>query len=444
MPQHKPVEEKVNSSHGVPEEIVPGFEPMAAQIYEMNDSVLQHIEPVAPHYRAIKTLDELLERDEQREKDGFKRKINVGRVIKPSGSGNNKIVVVPTTVEEKFYHDNRTSDERDQEDGDGDGDIGQTTGTAEGDEGDVIGEIPLNPEGEGEGSGPGQGDGESHEMGSSAYDLGKILTEKFRLPNLKDKGKKKSLTKYVYNLVDRNRGAGQILDKKRTLFQILKTNIGLEKITYSEEFNPEDLLINPHDYVYRTMSREKDHESQAIVFFVRDYSGSMSGRPTEVVCSQHVMIFSWLMYQYKEQVQTRFVLHDTEAKEVPDFYTYHNMRVAGGTQIYSAIEKVNRIIEEENLARDYNIYLFYGGDGDDWNQDEKRFEAAMKKLYSVANRVGMTVVRAGYRKTETTFETFLKKFGLTGEAFREKARLDVVSEDADYKRLIEGIKELVS
>ncbi len=70
-----------------------------------------------------------------------------------------------------------------------------------------------------------------------------------------------------------------------------------------------------------------------MVFFLRDYSGSMAGKSTELVVAQHVLIYSWLLYQYAMQVETRFILHDTEAKEVPDFYTYYNSRVAGGTQV---------------------------------------------------------------------------------------------------------------
>ena len=41
----------------------------------------------------------------QREKDGFPRKIRVGRLIKPGKRGKEKVVIVPTTVEEKFCHD---------------------------------------------------------------------------------------------------------------------------------------------------------------------------------------------------------------------------------------------------------------------------------------------------------------------------------------------------
>ncbi len=36
------------------------------------------------------TLDELLERDKKREQDGFKRKIRIGRIVKPGSGGKEK------------------------------------------------------------------------------------------------------------------------------------------------------------------------------------------------------------------------------------------------------------------------------------------------------------------------------------------------------------------
>ncbi len=54
----------------------------------------------------LRSIDDLLERDRHREKDGFPRKIRVGRLIKPGRGGKDKVVVVPTTVEEKLIHDN--------------------------------------------------------------------------------------------------------------------------------------------------------------------------------------------------------------------------------------------------------------------------------------------------------------------------------------------------
>ena len=99
--------------------------------------------------------------------------------------------------------------------------------------------------------------------------------------------------------------------------------------------------------------------------------------------TQHVLIYSWLLYQYAHQVESRFILHDTEAKEVKDFYTYYNSKVAGGTQVFSAYEKVNQIVKEENLAADYNIYVFHGTDGDDWDTEGKKAIPALREMMKV-------------------------------------------------------------
>lgn len=391
--------------------------------------------PSSPYVSRIRSIDELLERDKQREEDGFPRKIRVGRMIKPGRGGKDKVVVVPTTVEEKFYHDPNAQPEEDEEEAAG--------GAGEGDEGEVIGEQPVRPE-QGDGSGPGQGEGGSHEMESSAYDLGRILTEKFQLPNLKDKGKKKSLTRYSYDLTDRNRGFGQILDKKATLRRIVSTNISLGNLPDVADIDPTGFLVAPSDRIYRILSKEKDFESQAMVFFVRDYSGSMGGKPTELVVTQHVLIYSWLLYQYSQQVESRFILHDTEAKEVPDFYTYYNSKVAGGTQVSSAYKLVNEIVEKENLARDYNIYIFHGTDGDDWDSDGAESLPELKKMLYYANRVGVTIAENGYGVSgQTTVEKYIRKSRLLEDA-PNALRLDVLNPEADEPRLIEGIRALIS
>ncbi|UCD77166.1 MAG: DUF444 family protein [Desulfobacterales bacterium] len=383
---------------------------------------------------SIRSIDELLERDKQREKDGFPRKINVGRLIKPGKSGKDKVVIVPTTVEEKFLHD--TSFRTEEEQGSG--------GAGDGEEGEVIGEQPVRAPDQQGGTGPGQGEGGQHEMESNAYDLGKILTEKFELPNLKDKGKKRSLTRYTYDLTDKHRGFGQLLDKKATLRKITETNIHLGNIPNVADIDPSRFLVSPADLVYRILSREKDYESQAMVFFLRDYSGSMAGKSTVLVVAQHVLIYSWLLYQYAMQVETRFILHDTEAKEVSDFYTYYNSKVAGGTQVSSAYRLVNEIVEKENLMRDYNIYIFHGTDGDDWDTDGKESVPELKKMLTYANRVGITIAEHATEATHNSeVEKYLKKSNLL-EDKPNLLRLDVMQEDADEPRLIEGIKHLIS
>jgi len=377
----------------------------------------------------LKSLDELLEKDKQREKDGFPRKIKIGKLMKPGKGGKGKVIVIPTTTEEKFIHDSRVIDEEQNPSG----------GTGDGEEGEIIGQQPIRPEG-GAGEGEaGEGEAGQHEMESNAYELGKILTDKFELPNLKDKGKKRSFSKYTYDLTDTHRGYGQILDKKATLKRVIKTNLSLNRISDINNIDPKNFLISPDDKIYRILSREKDYESQALVFFLRDYSGSMSGKPTELVVSQHILIYSWLLYQYSKQVETRFILHDTEAKEVPDFYTYYNSNVAGGTKVFSAFKLVNEIIKKENLEKDYNIYIFHGTDGDDWDTDGEQTIPQIKETLKFVNRIGITIV-SGY-SGETDMEKYLKKSDILKKN-HSSIRVDTMKQDVSEKRIIEGIKKL--
>ncbi len=404
-------------------------------IYAYHDlSALQGITALVSTYNAsLRSIDELLERDKQREGDGFPRKIRVGRLVKPGKGGKDKVVVVPTTVEEKLLHDSIRTPEED----------GQSGGTGDGEEGEVIGEEPVRPQ-DGSGAGPGEGETSPHEMESNAYDLGKILTEKFELPNLKDKGKKRSLTRYTYDLTDKHQGFGQLLDKKATLRKIVETNIHLGNLPDVSNIDPTRFIIAPGDRIFRVLSREMDYESQAMVFFLRDYSGSMAGKATALVVTQHVLIYSWLLYQYAMQVETRFILHDTSAKEVPDFYTYYNSRVAGGTQVSSAFQLVNEIVEKENLSEDYNIYVFHGTDGDDWDTEGEEAIPQLNKMMTYANRIGITIAQHSTGTTsKTEVEQYLEKSELLSKK-QDLLRLDVMPEDADEPRLIEGIKKLIS
>ena len=170
----------------------------------------------------------------------------------------------------------------------------------------------------------------------------------------------------------------------------------------------------------------------------------MTGKPTEIVVAQHVLIYSWLLYQYERQVDTRFILHDTEAKEVSDFYSYYNSTVAGGTHVVSAYKLVNSIVEEENLARDYNIYVFHGTDGDDWDKDGAQTLPELEKMLTYANRVGITIANGFSGQSKTTpLETYVKNSGLL-EKHPELIRLDSIGGDESEARLIEGIKQMTA
>lgn len=381
-------------------------------------------------YVSLQTLDELMARDNQREEDGFERKIKLGKIVRPSKNGSDEIIIVPSTIETKFYHDNAPNNEEEEFGG---------TGTEE--EGTVIGEKSNNPKNEeGTGQGPGDGAEKGHDLNSDAYNLGKVLTEYFNLPRLKKKGMKKSLSQYNYELTDLNKGFGQLIDKKQTLKRIIKTNILLNNIPDKTKPDLSSFIHSPQDTVYKILSREISYETEAIVFFVRDYSGSMQGSPSEAVLTQHLFLYSWLMYQYDKKVKTRFILHDTQALEVEDFNTYYRSNVAGGTKIFPAFELVNSIIENEQLHLSKNIYVFYGSDGDDWKDNKNNLVGEIKKLSKYANRIGIFVARNSGNDNPTSLESTIEESNILSELHDTLKITQINSRNFTENQIIESIK----
>ena len=392
--------------------------------------------PVSTLLASLESFEELLKRDEQREKDGFSKKIKIRRVL----AGPGKIIAVPSVEEEKLIH-GEFEPKQPSGDSDEEGEEGESeAGHGEGEVGDVIGE--ASPEGEEDGNGPQAGDepGE-HGIEAEAYKLGKELSEKFQLPNLKDKGKKVPTDKYTYDLTDRHRGSGQVLDKKETLKSIVKTNISLGRFD-KDDVDTSKLVVGPNDKVYRLLSREKIWKSQAVVFFLRDYSGSMYGEPTKAVVTQHLMIYAWLLVQYEKLVIPRFIVHDTDAEEV-SVEDYFRKSAGGGTFIPSGYKKINEIVEGESLARDYNIYIFQGTDGDDGDSGREAIPE-IKKILGYANRMGVCVVKSPYwGENISIFEDYMKKENIPND--RELFRMHVMSSvDVTEEKNIEAIKELIA
>ena len=135
---------------------------------------------------------------------------------------------------------------------------------------------------------------------------------------------------------------------------------------------------------------------------------------------------------------------DTEAREVENFQAYYQMQVAGGTQVSSAYRLVNQIVAEEELARDYSIYVFHGTDGDDWDTGGDKALPELREMIRYASRVGVTIAEHNPPTPGgTEVARYLRSSGLLAEK-PDLVRLDVMTEDADEPRLIEGIRTLIS
>lgn len=380
---------------------------------------------------SFESLDNLLKKDEQREKDGFEKKIRIGKIL----AGPSKVVIVPYVEEEKFIHgDFEPTGEHGKD----------ILGHGKGEIGDVISERSIwgeDDDGVEENDVGNSGDGESeHNIEAEAYKIGKELSEKFQLPNLEDKGKKVPTDEYIYDLIDKHKGSGQILDKKATLRSIVKSNIALGRLD-KDHVDTTKLVVSPNDKIYRVLSKERVWKSQAVIFFLRDYSGSMSGEPTQAIVNQHMIIYSWLLVQYERMVIPRFIIHDDDAKEV-SVSDYFRRSSNGGTFISSGYSKITEIVENEGLARDYNIYVFQGTDGDDG--DDGRFAIPeIEKILSYVNRMGISVLKSPYSANkESQLELYVKE----GNFIDKKARFRMhvmVSSGVTEEKNIEAIKTLI-
>jgi uncharacterized sporulation protein YeaH/YhbH (DUF444 family) len=112
--------------------------------------------------------------------------------------------------------------------------------------------------------------------------------------------------------------------------------------------------------------------------------------------------------------------------------------------VAAAYRMVNEIVEKESLARDYNIYVFHGTDGDDWDTNGEETIPELRRMLAYANRIGVTIAEHTYGSSgNTEVERYLKRSGLLEEK-PELLRMDVMGEDAEESRIIEGIKRLIS
>lgn len=411
---------------------------------------------------ALESLDDLMEREEQRVKDGFHKKIKFRRIL----VGQGKVIVIPYVEEDQFRHGDfepkriveiTSSTNLIQASAEDDDDITVAPGSGDGEVGDVIGQTPLPMGGDGDGDDDADGDGDDdgdggdpgsepgdHALEEGAYEIGRRLTEQLELPNLTDKKKRFPTDEYTYDLTDRHHGSGQLLDKKETLKEITKTNLILGRID-KDNPDPSKMIVTPKDYVYRVLSKERIWKSQAVVFFLRDYSGSMYGEPTEALVAQHLMIYSWLLVQYEKRVIPRFLVHDTECREVSP-RGYFGFMAGGGTHIASGYQKINEVVENEGLADEYDIFVFQGSDGDDWDRRGENAIPELKNILSYVSRMGVTLFKRPFyaaRDMNTTFEEYIEASGVLDmlDVFRmHTMQSDGVTEEMN----IEAIKALIA
>ncbi len=305
----------------------------------------------------------------------------------------------------------------------GNGGVGQ----GDGENGEPVG--PGNgQDGEGNaGKDPGQ---HVREVELTLEELTEIMAEELELPNIQPRGKKQIVSHKDKYTGIRRTGPESLRHFKRTFREALKRQV----ITGKFDMDKPNVVPIRDDYRYRSWKTTVFPETNAVIIYMMDVSGSMWDEQKEIVRLESFWIDTWLKSQYKG-IETRYIIHDARAQEV-DEETFFTTRESGGTVISTAYELCHQIIQSDYPVDEWNIYAFHFSDGDNWSRDDNNYCAELlnDQLLSKLNMFGYGQVESSYGSGQ--FYEFLE------EALGESDNL-ILSHIPDKDAIYDSIKQFL-
>jgi uncharacterized sporulation protein YeaH/YhbH (DUF444 family) len=195
-------------------------------------------------------------------------------------------------------------------------------------------------------------------------ELAELMGEELELPRIEPKGSETVVSRKDRYSSIRLTGPESLRHFKRTFKHALRRQIAMGT------YDPKKPVIIPvrEDKRYRSWKEEAIPETNAVILYMMDVSGSMGDEQKEIVRIESFWIDTWLQSQY-DGLESRYIIHDATAKEV-DRNTFFTTRESGGTMISSAYKLCTKMIEQEYSPLDWNIYPFHFSDGDNWSVDD--------------------------------------------------------------------------
>ncbi len=312
------------------------------------------------------------------------------------------------------------------------GGVGSGDGSEKRDQ--VIGKEKAEGEGKG-GTKAGDKEGEDiYETEITLEDALSYLLEDLELPEMDKKKFSEILTENgVKRAGYQKHGINPRLAKKRTVSEKIKRQQAKSKalMEESEGEKIERLPFKNEDLRYHRIKKVLKRESNAVILCVMDVSGSMDTTKKYLARSFFFILSQFIQSKYSN-VEVSFIAHTTVAQEVNEVDFFHKVE-SGGTYISSGLNKALEIIDKRYNPDNWNVYVFYVSDGDNWSEDNEKAIKAAKNICEVSNLFGYAELMNSYYSASMK-EVFSK--GVTNENF--------LSVEIKQKRdLWEGLKYML-
>ncbi|MCC6747380.1 MAG: DUF444 family protein [Deltaproteobacteria bacterium] len=259
-------------------------------------------------------------------------------------------------------------------------------------------------------------------------ELAEILGEELELPRIEPRGKEAIISRKDRYTSIRRTGPESLRHFKRTFKRALRRQIAMGN------YDPKNPVIVPvrDDLRFRSWKTNPLPETNAVIIYMMDVSGSMGDEQKEIVRIESFWIDTWLRSQY-DGIEARYLIHDATAKEV-DRDTFFRTRESGGTMISSVYKLCARMIEDEYSPLEWNIYPFHFSDGDNWSVDDTALciRILREQVLTAANMFCYGQVESPYGSGQ-----FIKDLR---EHFDEETDGVVTSEISGREAIVDSIK----
>lgn len=245
---------------------------------------------------------------------------------------------------------------------------------------------------------PGPGDKPGKDSGEEYYDveisleeLAAYLFDSLNLPDLEKKRFTNIIGEKMKRHGYRNQGIRPRLDKKETLKRKLRRKNAAKRAGTYDENDEERFPFHENDLRYKFITETPKENSNAVIFFMMDVSGSMGTQKKFIARSFFFLLYQFLRYKY-DKIEVVFIAHTTEAKEVTE-EEFFSRGQSGGTFISSAPELAVEVMNKRYHPSSWNIYAFHGSDGDNWSEDNEKALDYTQRLKDKSQMYGFIEIK---------------------------------------------------